>query len=723
MRTLLLGLLLLAGTAFAETYIPADLDTTTTPIVLNIANETYILTEDFTAPGTAFEITNDGITLDLGGNTVWFDLDQTGGSPAGAGTLSECDPALGTSNGGFRGDDAGIFVSAFSDSVTIRNGTLNQYPGGGGYIAGISFRSDNYKPTVDGVTINMTGWHNTMGIMTNYGYTNFDFRNNTITLSDTCSTRRETLWASIKTDNTKTFSDVGDGYIYNNTIRNGGQSGIELWGPGAGPSWAIFHTDTIYVRQNDIAIRANTTNGNAFHMTYVGNAVIDSNTVDNVTGGANGKSGGGIIVEAGANAGGEDPGNSYVIRHNDIAVKQWRSPEYVGTSVFAHGIKTEYASHAHFYNNNVKAVGFSNDADKYTGFGAGFGILANADTEDVLVYNNTIEADNWGGATSSWSHNSDWASCISLVRCDADWEDNNIRIFNNHFKSNDLFLSTRNTYSQAVNPGIPWILEDCVFELTGDVPSSKDSDEDGIQDVVFYTGTASIYGEIPGSKIINPSYAGGPDYPDLSTGRGYISSSGSVGHDYGVYYTLEIQVNNEDGPVNGATISATDALGTLIQATTDANGYVELTLPAWKYIHLQGDAFAEGTITDYGSYTIEASHGGESIETTFDADAYAYTQLMLNGSNPVDPELVISTADITDGVVYMTWQSDGSALFDLQLTISGVRLYNAQTDSTAFRAPVHGTAMDIKIISADGDTTQTAITNRSTHDGPDIQEQ
>lgn len=591
-------------------------DTASTPIVLNQTDSTYTLSFDFTATGTAFEIMADGITLDLGGNTVWFDTSGDGGS-AVAGSSDECDGS-GVSSGLPVGDCAGVWVASGADDVTIINGTISQYPNGGKYASGITFRSDNLRAAVIGCNINMSSWNNTMGIYARYARPTCNFRDNNITLSDTCVTVRERLHAAIKLDNMATYAGEGDGYIEYNTIRGGAQSGIEVYGnngTGSNPGWAGAHTDTLYIIGNDIAMRTNTTNGNAIHMTRPVNAVIDSNVIDTVTGGADGRSGGGISIESGASD--DDPGTKVIVRNNTVDVKQWMSPEYA-SSVFAYALKTEYASHVHFYNNDVRGVGFHDDNTKYKGHGIGLGLSLSSVTNDVWAWNNTIEGDNIGGASAAASYSTDYATAVHFIYSNADWDTNNIKIWDNNIKSNDLFI--RVFYDYSVNNGIPWVLESCTFERTSNVISAKDANSDGIQDYTVYIDTPTTRNPFSGCQIIDPLYAGPTPYPDLSDADYHNSP---VSSDYGIYWTTSIET------AASASVWGVDTNSdTQDSSTADGSGDADLILPEWIRDSSSG-------YDDKNNYTVFAASGGDTVSSAAFVDQAQTIQLLLGESPPL----------------------------------------------------------------------------------------
>jgi hypothetical protein len=329
-RSAVLGMLLLAACVTAAAPAGAAISVSF-PGILDKRGATYVLARDVTAPGTAFTIAADQVTLDLAGHTITY-----GTAP---------------------GDDRHGVISEEHDGVVIKNGAITQGPGNGAGCHAVSVVGSDVE--IADLTITVQG-ADTDAIFTNWGR-RIHIHGNRCTNNCAKVTNRHQGVAAIDVIN-----NAGGGTaVHDNIVENSPQFGIRVRAKPAGSSgFAVY--------DNQVSHQAIVTNPYAIAVDNMGDCEVYGTRIT-------ARNGRGIHVES------ETMSPGWVLVHdNQVDVKEGPNPEYAVN--WTHGIKLEGAPHARVYNNQVIARA-------EPGFGHAYALdLSLTPGTDCEIYHNTFTA-------------------------------------------------------------------------------------------------------------------------------------------------------------------------------------------------------------------------------------------------------------------------------------------------------------------------------------------
>ena len=332
------------------------------PGVLDRPGTTYVLTEDVTAEQTAFMVTADGVTLDLGGHTVTY------GTAKG---VDRCSGVFLRPPGG-ESAFAGVPREGFGGGsrFALRNGWIEQGPGGGKscfavYVRGCRgleiARIASEVHSRDSDSFHLRGCSDV-----NVHHNHFVSKVRRVTNRHWPGTGVITVLAL-----------AGPLDVHHNVIDGGGQWGIRVSGSGG---------HLARVHHNVIRHRSYVTNGYAVGA-HARNMEIFANVIKPVAG-----------------RGVHLTGSAIDFHNNIVDVRERPNPEYPRTR--AHGVKLEGCTRTLVHHNSIRAVaekGYGDadpldfDCPKYAG---------------NRVFKNTVTA---------LRKTADlWAASVNLLRADPD---------------------------------------------------------------------------------------------------------------------------------------------------------------------------------------------------------------------------------------------------------------------------------------------------------------
>jgi len=535
------------------------------PYYLDIAGETYVLTEDIETPGTALVFAANNVTLDLNQHTVTY-----GTIPNSYRYGVAVPPPY--PHSAPRWSESDITVWENADGSTVKNGTIEQGAGEGADCASVIARSQD-GITIQDLNISMIG-DDTFAISINE-FKNMTISGNTITDLTNVVTNRHAGRAAID------ISSASDGNIevFNNIIHNCRQWGIRVSRRNPATIWGRIHNNEIYA--NTIVTNGYGIGIRGDRMEAFGNTIQATN-------------GRGIHI---SNCDGA------LVHDNDIDVVEINIPEY--NKLSAHGIKLERCTNAEVYENYVVSRGLVVDGSNIcNGSALNFTVNENSNNH---VHDNIFVARHMGGDAFDPSNYGFHASAIEVVVVE---NNSGLRIVNNTFITNDRFFSSTEWNSADGSPldgssilikGNTWTRE------TTTVPTRK-------YDLFFF------YTSVTGLRFLDNN---GGDFLNYGTGWPWSYNSWSVGN------TGTIKTLDENGdPVSGVDVTVRNSQGEVaVTGSTDPTGKFMAALDEWVASAAGRSTEHVYTLTDLNphEFTAEFVEGDQTVHATVEESGWITT--------------------------------------------------------------------------------------------------
>ncbi len=555
----------LTGNAAAVIYLDATA-VANGPCYLDVADATYVLTEDINAAGTGFIFTAAGITLDLNQHQLTF------GTAAAAYRYGVALPPA-YKHRSKRWWSSDIKRWQTNHRATIKNGLIIQAQAvrdssntgfSGADSCGAIFAHDTKDLTINNVAIVISGDDSFAMLLKNI--TGLRVFANEITDETEIISNRHQGRAAIDIE----FARDNTIEVFSNTIRNCRQWGIRITRTGSPAVWGRIFNNKIYPQ-------AIVTNGYAIgvhgdRLDVYGNKIVAS-------------TGFGIHIN--------DDSNSSRVHDNTIEVTTeptW--PEYPRNN--SHGIALERCTNAEVYDNSVISNGVARIQDAVSN-GCALKVGVNLNSHNH-IYNNTFEARHLGGIYFD-SGNPLYHS--STLYTD-EFGLGDVVIENNTFITQDRFFTiyswtgpnkTQVDASAAVIKGNRWIRKQTT------VPTSQ---------YAIFLGGASI----DNLRFIDND---DDDFRNFKLGWFHLPNS------WRVAYSITAKTKtSQDIPIPDATISVFDQQNNLVtEARTDQSGEATFILDAYLvFVEGEGENFVS-EIVDLSSYRFVARYpGGEETQQT-----------------------------------------------------------------------------------------------------------
>jgi len=535
------------------------------PYYLDVAGETYVLTEDIETPGTALVFAAGNITLELNQHTVTYGTVSNGYRygvavpppyPHSAPRWSESD----------------ITVWENADGSTIKNGTIEQGAGEGADCASIIARSQE-DITVQDLNISMIG-DDTFAIVI-VEFEDITVSGNTIRDLTNVVSNRHAGRAAIDI----VSAHDGDIEVFNNIIHNCRQWGVRV---------SRRNAATVSGRIHDNEIYANTIVTNGYGIGIRGDRMeAFGNTIQ----ATNGR---GIHI---SNCDGA------LVHDNDIDVVEVNIPEY--NKLSAHGIKLEKCTNAEIYENYVVSRGFAVDSSNVcNGSALNFTVDENSNN---YVHDNIFVARHLGGDYFDPSTYQLHASAIEVVQIE---NNSGLRIVNNTFVTNDRFFTASEWKAEDESPadGSSVLIKGNAWtrEATA-VPTRK-------YDIFFF------YTSVTGLTFLDND---GGDFLNYGTGWPWYFNSWSVGHTG----TIKTLVENDD-PASGIEVTVRNSQGGVaVIGSTDPAGEITAVLDEWAASTVGRNATHVYTFADLNphEFTAEFVEGDQMVHDTIQASGWVTT--------------------------------------------------------------------------------------------------
>jgi len=338
----------------------------------------------------------------------------------------------------------------------------------------------------------------------------------------------------------------GNTSIYNNIIRGSPQVGIQFSGS---PSLDYGMT---YFYGNDFAGETKYTQG--FAILAGGTSKYGYESYNNF-----------INMSSGRGIGGHRNGSIY---NNTIYVREHRNQDYANVDMLAFGIQVEQARNITIYDNYVESRTHDDRGDA-------IGLRFSNDAADITVYNNTFIA--------IYEHAGQTADALSVLAADLI---DNVRIFNNTFKSNNRIFAI-----EASNN----------TELESNTVEKLPSPYNFRTVYMHSTNYFSDYLFSLNTTFLDTKFAN-----DLSFDE-YEFTANGLPKEFEVRWFLDIEAREESMPASEATIQIFYSNnGSLVESgSTDLSGRYRTDLP--EYMR----TYPPDTKIDLSPYTVNVIYRGE----------------------------------------------------------------------------------------------------------------
>jgi hypothetical protein len=551
------------------------------PVILDQAGMTYVLTEDFTAPGTAFVIAGNGdnITLDLGGHTVVF------GDSAGDYRYGILIAGVSYNSTIYPDIPSYVFTDGGANGTIIKNGTLKQGAAEGSNCVNI-FGTGRVNITIENMEL-VTYGVDCRPIYFTYSNDLF-IHDNVIYNHSKFVTNRHQGTAAIDLENAR----EGDVQIYNNKIIDSPQWGIRITRNRNYTAQGYY-----YVYNNDISMNTVVTNGYGIGA-HADNMYVYGNNIHPI----NGR---GIHMTR----------NNIKVYDNTIDVFEKGNNEY--PYLFAHGIKLEFCTNCEIYNNHVTSHGRHDDTTYYvnplTGekrltYGHGQALnISLAANSNCYIHDNYFLGIHDGGNLVSANHWADYAAACYITELEAN---SGLRMENNTFESNSVLFYV---YWDMPEGGGDVTLKNSTF-----IRNTQPAGNQGFIET-FHANNAN-YSNI---VFLDPVQQGNVDlsnYEVLGTAKDF---------DYSVAWSITVHVKSDlYSGIPNATVEIYDKDSKLVNTLkTDSKGDAVFELKEFTIFRIGGQM----SRLDYSPYTVKVTYGSASTQTTVVADSKKTVTLTLTG--------------------------------------------------------------------------------------------